>query len=110
MKKYVAEKRDEERVLIGLAETGLRDCVPHLNVGDAFELLGTPSLTVPSGQDANGNAGGGANEETVAARQELIDVLSGNAMLMNGEGEVEEQGQVLQMFRRSASSLPERRG
>ena len=91
LRKYVAEKRDEERVLIGLAETGLRDCVPHLDVGDAFGLLGTPSLTVPPGQDVNGHAVEGANEEAVAARQELIDVLSGNAMLMNGEGEVEEQ-------------------
>ena len=90
LKKYVAEKRDEERVLIGLAETGWRDCLPHLDVGDAFELLGKPSLTVPPGQGEDGDARPApaqANEEAVAARQELVDVLSGNAMLMNGEGE-----------------------
>ena len=90
LKKYVAEKRDEERVLIGLAETGWRDCLPHLDVGDAFELLGKSSLTVPPGQGEDGDARPApaqANEEAVAARQELVDVLSGNAMLMNGEGE-----------------------
>ncbi|EJF64664.1 hypothetical protein DICSQDRAFT_52883 [Dichomitus squalens LYAD-421 SS1] len=91
LRKYVAEKRDEERVLIGLAETGLRDCVPHLDVGDAFELLKAPSLTVPAGQGAGGSAGERASAEAVAARQELVDVLSGNAILVNGEGEVGEQ-------------------
>ncbi|KAI1797378.1 hypothetical protein LXA43DRAFT_969349 [Ganoderma leucocontextum] len=90
LRKYVAEKRDEERVLIGLAETGLRDCVPHLDVGDAFELLGEASLTVPPGQGTDGDArptSADAGDEAAAARQELIDVLSGNTMLMNGEGE-----------------------
>ncbi|KAI0714456.1 hypothetical protein C8T65DRAFT_644387 [Cerioporus squamosus] len=90
LRKYVSEKRDEERVLIGLAETGLRDCVPHLDVGDAFELLGSPSLSIPSGQDTSSGPavdGPGAGEEAVAARQELVDVLSGHAMLMSGEGE-----------------------
>ncbi|KAI0749563.1 hypothetical protein C8Q80DRAFT_1218695 [Daedaleopsis nitida] len=95
LSKYVAEKRDEERVLIGLTETGLQDCVPHLDVGDAFELLGAPSLSVSPGQDAapNGLAVDSTtgrvepSEAAVAAREELIDVLSGHAMLMNGAGE-----------------------
>ncbi len=87
LRKYVAEKRDGERVLIGLAETGLRDCVPHLDVGDAFGLLGTPSLSVPSGQDAGAPNGRAADDQAIAARRELIDVLSGHATLMNGEGE-----------------------
>ena len=92
LKKYVAEERDEERVLIGLAETGLRDCVPHLDVGDAFELLGSPSLSVPAGQDAASAEPGQTDAEkgddkTFEVRQELIDVLSGHATLMNGEGE-----------------------
>ena len=88
LRKYVSEKRDEERVLIGLAETGLRDCVPHLDVGDAFDLLGSPSLSVPAGQDADASVKVcAAGEDVIAARQELIDVLSGHATLMNGEGE-----------------------
>ncbi|TFK87969.1 UPF0061-domain-containing protein [Polyporus arcularius HHB13444] len=90
LKKYIAKERDQERVLIGLAETGLGDCVPQLDVGDAFELLGSPSLSVPSGQDPGSEPAvdvPAAGETAVAARQELIDVLSGHAMLMNGEGE-----------------------
>ncbi|KAL7279034.1 hypothetical protein ACG7TL_006867 [Trametes sanguinea] len=93
LKVYVSEKRDEERVLIGLAETGLRDCVPHLDVGDAFDLLGEPSLTGPFGQGenaeqaANGAARAEGDEAARAARQELVDVLSGHALLTNGEGE-----------------------
>ncbi|KAI0671584.1 hypothetical protein C8Q78DRAFT_973334 [Trametes maxima] len=88
LRKYVSEKRDEERVLIGLAETGLKDCVPHLDVGDAFDLLGTPSLSgvATDGASVNGETVS-ASEEAVAARQELIDVLSGHALLMNGEGD-----------------------
>lgn len=95
LRKYIAEERDEECLLIGLAETGWRDCVPRLDVGDAFELLGEPSLTAPSGQGKNGGASlavpGGKSDEAVAARQELIDILSGNAMLINGESEDEKE-------------------
>lgn len=65
--------------LIGLSETGLRDCLPHLDVGDAFALLGTPSL-VPSAQEEVAAAA----EENLA-RQELIDVLSGSAVLVNDD-------------------------
>ncbi|KAI0649278.1 hypothetical protein C8Q79DRAFT_903782 [Trametes meyenii] len=89
LRKYVSEKRDEERVLFGLAETGLRDCVPHLDVGDAFDLLGTPSLTGAATDGASTSSGetAPAREDAIAARQELIDVLSGHALLMNGEGD-----------------------
>ncbi|KAI0635681.1 UPF0061-domain-containing protein [Trametes polyzona] len=86
LKKYVSEKRDEERVLIGLAEIGLKDCVPHLDVGDAFDLLGQPSLSGASSEAPNGNAKV-ADEDAVAARQEFIDVLSGHALLASCEGE-----------------------
>lgn len=90
LRKYVAEKRDEERVLIGLAETGWKDCVPHLDVGDAFDLLGLPALSAARTEDAtpatNGNSAK-SGEAAVAARQELIDVLSGHALLANCEGD-----------------------
>ena len=94
LRKYVAEKRDGERVLIGLAETGLRDCLPQLDVGDAFELLGAPLLSIPSGQD--GVAESQLSETTpadgaTAAREELIDVLSGHAVLANTEETTETQ-------------------
>ena len=63
--------------LVGLSQTGLRDCLPHLDVGDAFALLGTPAL-LPSDQDQVAEI-----VRSQAVRQELIDVLSGSAVLSN---------------------------
>jgi hypothetical protein len=86
LKKYYP---DEDAVgerpvkLIGLSETGLRDCLPRLDVGDAFMLLGTPSL-VPSSQEEVAQA-----SETNVPRQELIDVLSGSVMLADDDVELE---------------------
>ncbi|KAI0806282.1 hypothetical protein BC629DRAFT_1580720 [Irpex lacteus] len=60
---YPAEK-ELPRELIGLSETGLRDCLPHLDVGDAFDIIGEPQNT---------------------PRQELVDILSGYATLKNVE-------------------------
>ena len=77
--KYYPENRDEPRKLIGLAETGLRDCLPQLDVGDSFELLGKPAL-LPTTEDQR-------SSETISndcvARNDLIDVLSGHAVLMS---------------------------
>ncbi|THH31710.1 hypothetical protein EUX98_g2484 [Antrodiella citrinella] len=69
LKKYFPEagKRDQSIQLIGLSETGLRDCLPHLH---SFE--DEPERTK-------------ASDEDVAIRQELIDVLSGHATLMDVE-------------------------
>ncbi|KAI0833216.1 hypothetical protein BC628DRAFT_690 [Trametes gibbosa] len=94
LRKYVAAERDEKRVLIGLAETGWRDCVPHLDVGDALDLLGEPSLLSrqpDSGANTNGDGATTGTEAAVAARQELIDVLSGHALLASYEGDAETQ-------------------
>ena len=84
LKMYYAEKRDEPRVLVALAETALRDCVPHLDVGDAFSTLGTPSLSNAFGDDVKPEH---VSEEAAGVRQELIDVLGGQAVPMNLEGE-----------------------
>lgn len=73
---------DQPRVLIGLSETGLRDCVPHLDVGDAFATLGVPALLV-SDSEGDGSNYESHQEEIIAARNELIDVLSGRAVLMS---------------------------
>lgn len=73
---YYPAARDQPRELIGLSETGLRDCLPHLDVGDAFDLLGSPRFSKDSAEPEIRSA-----ENT--ARQELIDVLSGHAVLMN---------------------------
>jgi hypothetical protein len=76
--------RDQPRELIGLSETALRDCLPHLEVGDAFAILGTPSLA--SSFDDEGNPTPSELHDAVSARQELIDVLSGHKALMSPLG------------------------
>lgn len=79
--KYFSRNRDQPRILIGLSRQTLTDCLPHLDVGDAFTTLGTPSLTVPLPDDHNPDA----PEDAVHAREDLIDVLSGHAVLMSPE-------------------------
>ena len=76
---FTPNNRDNRRELIGLSETGLRDCLPHLQVGDAFTLLGSPSL-IPEDEPEPETS---LNEHHVSARKELIDVLGGHAMLMS---------------------------
>ncbi|KAJ7903663.1 hypothetical protein B0H14DRAFT_2665860 [Mycena olivaceomarginata] len=78
--KYIPELYDNvgEAELLGIAETGLRDCVPHLDAGDAFTLLGSPELTAAESEEITDGS-----ESAVAARKDLIDVLSGRAVLMS---------------------------
>lgn len=77
-KKFASGIRDPERVLIGLSEAGVRDCVPGLDVGDALSVIGKPSL-LPSNDVTEPVT---AEPEEVATRQELVDVLSGRSMLV----------------------------
>ena len=77
-KKFASSNRNPECVLVGLSEAGLRDCVPNLDVGDAFSIIGKPSL-LPSEEE---NKSTGAAEEEVTARQEFVDVLSGRSMIV----------------------------
>jgi hypothetical protein len=79
--KHASKHRDQPLDLIGISETGLRDCVPNLDVGDAFTMLGTPTLTQEF--DDEGHPQPSQVQEAVAARQELIDVLSGQYVLMS---------------------------
>ncbi|EMD34084.1 hypothetical protein CERSUDRAFT_117594 [Gelatoporia subvermispora B] len=87
LKKYVSEKRDDRRELLALSEGCLRDCFPRLDVGDAFDTLGAPALALPA-PETNGVPEKSSGEDD-AVRQELIDVLSGHAMLMNTDGDPE---------------------
>jgi serine/tyrosine/threonine adenylyltransferase len=84
LRTYYAENRDQPRVLIGLAESALNDCLPRLDVGDAFKTLGSPAF-VPSDEDINRET----DDSTAAAnaRQQLVDVLSGHAVLMSSDKE-----------------------
>ncbi|KDR78888.1 hypothetical protein GALMADRAFT_244531 [Galerina marginata CBS 339.88] len=81
LRKYAAKNRDQPLDLIGISETGLRDCVPHLDVGDAFAVIGTPSLAHEF--DDEGDPQPSDIKEAVDARQDLIDVLSGQFTLMS---------------------------
>ncbi|TFK40269.1 hypothetical protein BDQ12DRAFT_704536 [Crucibulum laeve] len=82
--KYYPKNRDQPLDLIGISETGLRDCVPHLDVGDAFEVIGAPSLSNEFDDEGDGKESD--IPEAVAARKDLVDILSGHAMLMSKEG------------------------
>ncbi|CAE6513702.1 unnamed protein product [Rhizoctonia solani] len=77
LKKYTAREgaRDQKRILLALSAAGLDDCLPHLDVGDAFDVIGSGSLSQPSKPNPE--------EKENAARQELVDVLSGHSVLMN---------------------------
>lgn len=80
--KYASAERDKlpERHLLGLATSALHDCLPQLDVGDAFQEIGTPALA-PRSSDENGSAG--ADEKAKQAREELVDVLCGHTVLMS---------------------------
>ncbi|KAF9532037.1 hypothetical protein CPB83DRAFT_848234, partial [Crepidotus variabilis] len=81
LRKYIAKTRDQPLDLIGISETALRDCVPHLEVGDAFAILGTPTLSDEFGEDTDPIPSDIPN--VVEARQDLIDVLGGRSTLMS---------------------------
>jgi len=83
LQKLYPASRHNDMELLGLSDTSLRDCLPHLDVGDAFEVLGKPSLLArPDSQEKPEEDG---KSKAAATRQELIDVLGGHAMLISGD-------------------------
>ncbi len=83
LRKHFAENRDQPLDLIGISETTLRDCIPHLDVGDAVTVIGTPSLSDEFGDEGDGVPSD--KEDARAARQDLVDILSGHATLMSDD-------------------------
>lgn len=81
LNKYTSKLRDRRREFIGLSETCLRDCLPHLDVGDAFEVLGKPALAPLVEEEVTSTS----SPEAETIRQELVDVLSGHTVLMAPE-------------------------
>lgn len=79
--KLYPTSRNNRMELLGLSDTGLRDCLPHLDVGDAFEILGKPTLLGSVDRPERHVE----DSEAAAKRQELIDVLGGHAMLISGD-------------------------
>ena len=77
--KLYPTSRNNHMELVGLSDAGLRDCLPHLDVGDAFEILGKPTL-LGSVDHQERHA---EDNNAAAKRQELIDVLGGHAMLIS---------------------------
>ncbi|EJD06907.1 UPF0061-domain-containing protein [Fomitiporia mediterranea MF3/22] len=80
LKKYSRDKREVKRELIALSDSCLRDCVPQLDVGDAFIQLSTPSL---SAGEEDGDSGSQVSVEQKAVREELVDILTGHSVLMS---------------------------
>lgn len=88
LKKYTAKDgvRDQNRTLLAISAAGVRDCLPHLDIGDALDYVGPGSL---SQSNTTGKAG---DEKESTARQELVDVLSGHSVLMRIPEGTEEKG------------------
>jgi hypothetical protein len=80
--KLYPTSRNNRMELLGLSDAGLRDCLPHLDVGDAFEVIGKPSLlgSVLDLQERHAEDG-----DAAVKRQELIDVLGGHALLISND-------------------------
>lgn len=95
-------ERAGPRVLLALAPACVRDCLPRLDVGDAWEVLGASGLA--GGEEGGEGEGGGsvAEKEAVAeererarraaVRAELVDVLAGHAVLVDPGLEEEAAG------------------
>jgi hypothetical protein len=89
---HSSKERDSfpARNLLGLSPTGLRDCLPHLDVGRAFESIGKPSLfqeSCPLPPTNKSDARDPIKDDTAA--EELIDVLGGHTVLMRFDDEGE---------------------
>ncbi|KAJ8521386.1 hypothetical protein ONZ45_g1939 [Pleurotus djamor] len=83
LKKYYPENRDQPCELIGISENTLRDCLPALDVGDALATLGAPALSDIYGEE--GKPSESSSQDAICARKELVDVLSGFAVLGTDE-------------------------
>lgn len=75
--KFTSEERVQERTLLGVAPKCVEDCFPQLDIGDAIEYIGKPSLT---GKQENATTSS-KEDNQLKARQELLDVLSGHTVL-----------------------------
>ncbi|KAI0303734.1 UPF0061-domain-containing protein [Multifurca ochricompacta] len=77
--------RENPMELLALSDIGLRDCLPHLDIGDAFVVLGKPSLLGHVDSQEQEQQQHTVHSEAASRRQELIDVLGGHALLVSGD-------------------------
>ena len=85
LRMYDRHNMDQPRDLIGIAETCLDDCFPNLDVGDAVATLGVPSLSNEFSDE--GDPLPSDSQSLISARQELVDILSGQSVLMSSPSE-----------------------
>lgn len=88
LKKYHSTNRDSHpRELLSVAPTCLNDCFPQLDIGDSMAVTAMTNPSSPLTGPANE---GTPNDRQKSVRQELVDILSGEAVLMEmpdeGEG------------------------
>lgn len=96
LKAYSSEQRIKDFQLIGIAPKGLQDCLPALDVGDAFEHIGQASLAPGSGEiskerhptmHGDSNVGNEMNPNDSSyqtrTRKVLTDILSGHTVLFD---------------------------
>ncbi|VDB94305.1 unnamed protein product [Peniophora sp. CBMAI 1063] len=77
------DSRDkQETVLLALSRNALNDCLPHLDIGDALDVLGPGSLSACGPAHEYKPT---ARSDTAKARETLVDVLGGRAVLMTPE-------------------------
>ncbi|KAF8588280.1 UPF0061-domain-containing protein [Ramaria rubella] len=93
LKAYSSNGRIRHFQLIGIAPRGLEDCVPALDVGDAFEHIGTPTLVpqplAPKKADGKDVYPAEDAVRPDRAREVLTDVLSGHTVLFGTSEETE---------------------
>ncbi|KAL5486061.1 hypothetical protein ACEPAI_7105 [Sanghuangporus weigelae] len=87
LKKYSRDTRELKRELIALSDSCLRDCLPQLDVGDAFIQLGKPALT--ESDETLDDPNNQVSAEQNAVRQELVDILTGHSVLMAPDEDTE---------------------
>ncbi|KAF8529904.1 hypothetical protein JB92DRAFT_2695654 [Gautieria morchelliformis] len=98
LKGYSSDQRIKEYHLIGVAPRGLKECLPALDVGDAFEHIGIPALianseemlptSLPSRNASNEKDPSSSNSVSPArTRQVLTDILGGHTVLFGSSKE-----------------------
>ena len=98
LKAYSSNQRIKDYHLLGIAPQGRKDCFPTLDVGDAFEHIGIPSLAPDSGEVistplTNGDISAENDEvslsvnDPVRTRQILTKILGGDTVLFDASKE-----------------------
>ncbi|KAG8835220.1 hypothetical protein FRC17_004782 [Serendipita sp. 399] len=84
LRKFTSEERIQDRRLLGISPACIEDCFPTLDVGDGFNVIGSPSLTAKATSGDDKQPKEDQQEEAnikTSAGQELLDILSGNTVL-----------------------------